>query len=308
MYCFGGLEAAPHAPRAGLGLDVGEQPLVLRELFRARLNNDELWPFALRRRRQRSRSRTIELDREAVLAAGHGEIDLGQQRRVEQRTVERAVAVVDLITLAQLVERIFLAGMQLLGLLQRVHDRDALTHERIESGFLQLRIEKLDVEVGVVDHQRSTADEIEEIGCQVAELGLVLEKIVADAVHRQRARLAPALRLEVVVPSAFGDAPIEDLDAADFDDPVAEPDVEARGFGIEHYAAHRSLTAAILPPGWRARRRARSPDAPRAPAPNATRRGACRRGDRAPATDPRSSPAFYRRCASRGASSRAATR
>src|SRR5713226_6753836 len=270
MYCFGGLEAAPHAPRAGLGLDVGEQPLVLRELFRARLNNDELWPFALRRRRQRSRSRTIELDREAVLAAGHGEIDLGQQRRVEQRTVERAVAVVDLITLAQRVERIFLAGMQLLGLLQRVDDRDALTHERIESGFLQLRIEELDVEVGVVDHQRSAADEIEEIGCQVAELGLVVEKIVADAVHRQRTRLALALRIEVMVPDALGDAPIEDLDAADFDDPVAQARVEARGFGVEHDAAHWGLSAAIPRRGWRARRRTRSPGVRRVLSPNAT--------------------------------------
>src|SRR5258708_11093649 len=277
MHRLGSFEAVPHALRSGLGLDVGEQPRVLGELIRARLDDDEPRALAVRRRRQRSRARPVELDREAVLAAGHGEIDLREERRVEQRAVERAVAVVDLITLAQGVERVFLARMQLLGLLQRVDDRDTLMHERIESGFLQFRIEKLDVEVGIVNHHRSAADEIEEIGRQVAELGLVLEKIVADSVHRHRTRLALALRIEVVVPGAFGDAPIEDLDAADFDDPVAEPDVEARGFGIEHYAAHRSLTAAILPPGWRARRRARSPDAPRAPAPNATPPGARRR-------------------------------
>jgi len=38
----------------------------------------------------------------------------------------------------------------------------------------------------------------------------------------------------------LGGAAVEDLDAAELDDAVAEPGVQAGGFGVEHDAAHQA--------------------------------------------------------------------
>src|SRR5258706_1820032 len=104
-------ETAPHARGLVLGLDRFEQARVLGELFRARRNDDEGGPVALGRPGARDRARRLELDRQAVLAAGHREVDLGEQRGVEQRAVQRAVSVVHLIALAQGVQGVLPARM-----------------------------------------------------------------------------------------------------------------------------------------------------------------------------------------------------
>jgi len=58
-------------------------------------------------------------------------------------------------------------------------------------------------------------------------------------VHLERPFLAPALGVDVAVEVVVGDAAVEDLDAAELDDAVAETGVQAGGFRIEHDAAHQ---------------------------------------------------------------------
>jgi hypothetical protein len=116
---------------------------VLRRLGLARAHDHE--PGTLRccrpRRRDRAR-RVVELDRQAVLAARHGEINLREALRVEQRAVERAVGVIDLVALAKGVERVPLARMQLARLAQRVDDRPYMLFDRGELRLLELGVEE----------------------------------------------------------------------------------------------------------------------------------------------------------------------
>src|SRR5207245_2142046 len=109
-----GLEAAPHALRLVLRLDVGEQARMLGELFRTGQKDDQPGPLLpSRRRRSQGRARPVEFDRKAVLPAGHGQIDLREKRRVKQCAVESAVSVVNLVALAQGVEGVLLSRVQL---------------------------------------------------------------------------------------------------------------------------------------------------------------------------------------------------
>src|SRR5947209_16889117 len=58
--------------------------------------------------------------------------------------------------------------------------------------------------------------------------------------HREGFRRHLALGIEVAVKGLAGWHAIEDLDAADLDQPVAPQRVEAGGFGIENDFAHSS--------------------------------------------------------------------
>src|SRR5438445_1349486 len=172
------------------------------------------------------------------MPAGHGQIDLREKRRVEQCAVESAVSVIDLVALAQGVEGVFLSRVQLAREFQRIDDARAVRFDRRKREPAQLQIQEFDVESRVVDHQLRALDVVEELRHDLAKLGFVLEELVGDAVHLERALLALALRIDVAVEVVSRDASAQDLDTAQFDDPVAETCVEAGGFGVEHDAAH----------------------------------------------------------------------
>src|SRR5437899_476480 len=208
-------ETAPYALRLVLGLDVGEQARVLGELFGARPEHDERGPLALSRRSPlQSGAWPIELDREAVLAAGHCEVDLREERSVEQRAVEGAVSVVDLIALAQGVEGVFFPRVQLARDLQGIDDARAVGFDGREPEPAQLYIQEFDVEGRVVDHQFGALDIVQELGRDLAKLGFVLEELAVDAVHLERAFLALALGIDVALEMVSRNAPAQDLDTA----------------------------------------------------------------------------------------------
>src|SRR5258708_27115850 len=235
----GGLEAAPHALRLVFGLDVGEQARMLEELVLARPHDQELRPFTLEHGRPRRSARAIELDRKAVLPASHCQVDLGEERRIEQRAVEAAVSVIDLVALAQRVEGVFLSRMQLARKLQRIDDARAVRFDRRQPEPSQLQIEEFEVEGGVVDHQLRALNVVEKFRSDLAKSGFVLEELVGDAVHLERTHLAFALGVDVAMEVVPGDAPAQDLDTAQFDDPVAQACVEAGGFGVQDDSSHR---------------------------------------------------------------------
>jgi hypothetical protein len=85
----------------------------------------------------------------------------------------------------------------------------------------QLRIDEGNVERGVVDHQGRVGDEVEKLVHDVPEQRLVGEKLRGKAMNRERLLRHVAFRIDVAVKELSGRHPVEDLDAADFDDAIA---------------------------------------------------------------------------------------
>src|SRR3954470_14581913 len=77
----------------------------------------------------------------------------------------------------------------------------------------------------------------------MGEQRLAGEELGGEAMHREGFRRHLALGIEVAMKGLAGRHAIEDLDAADLDQPVAPQRVEAGGFGIENDFAHRSVTS-----------------------------------------------------------------
>ncbi len=102
----------------------------------------------------------------------------------------------------------------------------------------EFRVEEADVEVGVVDHEFGAFHEGEEFRRDVGERRLRGEELVGDAVHRERARVDFAVRLQVAMPVAAGRPAVHELDAADLDDAVTFRDLESGRFGVKDDLAH----------------------------------------------------------------------
>ncbi len=84
----------------------------------------------------------------------------------------------------------------------------------------------------------ASCNEVAQLGGDIGELRFVAEKFRGQAVHRERARIAVAFRVDVEVQVVAGEPAIHKLDAADFNDPVARAGIQAGGFGIEYELAH----------------------------------------------------------------------
>src|SRR6267143_7279899 len=238
---------------------------------------------------------------ECYLAMTRGQVALGEQPRVEQRAMQRAVGVIDEIAFAKRVEGVPLAGMQLAREGKRIGDLRHMLAEPAEPGELELQVEELDVEVCVVDDQLGAVNEVQESAGDVGKARLVGEKLARQPVYLERTLLDLALRVQVDVEMPLADAAAEDLHAAELADPVAEPGVQAGGFRIQHDlpSAHPVFPGSPTGPP------ARSPGGRHGLSPSAIARRARLPARRAAATGRHSSPVSCRRCASRGASSRA---
>ena len=173
------------------------------------------------------------------LAAGHREIDVQQDLRVEQRAVQLAMRVVDAVALAQRIEAVALARVHLARERQRVDHRAEVAHPARRTGqALQLRVEERDVERRVVNHQLRAVDELEQLVDDVREARLLREEFVGDAVHVLRGAVDQPVGSQVAMELAAGLAPIHQLDAADLDDAMSLLRLQPRGFGVEDDLAH----------------------------------------------------------------------
>ena len=155
--------------------------------------------------------------------------------------MQRAVRVVDTVAIAQHVEVVLLARVQVLGHAQRVENAVAYGVDRRHVEPCELGVEEADVERGVVDDQLGAANEVDEFGGNVGKARLVLQEVEADSVHRQRALVDVAIGVEIAVKVPVGQPPVAHLDAADFDDAVPELVLKAGRFGIEEDLSHACL-------------------------------------------------------------------
>ncbi len=117
----------------------------------------------------------------------------------------------------------------------------AVACNRLPLDAVELGIDETDVERGVVNYQRRIANEFQEGVDDFGEQRLGGQELSRQAVHGKRFRRHVALGIDVAVIGLPGRHAVVDLDAADFDQPVAAQRIEACGFGIENDFAHEVL-------------------------------------------------------------------
>ena len=157
-------------------------------------------------------------------AAGQLDIDLREQLRVEQGAMLDPVAAVDAEAHAQGVEAVLGAGMPGAGERQRVdHPAGA---DRGRPHYLEFVIEEAEIEGRIMRDQRQILDELEQILGRSAKQRLVRQEDVAQPVDCFGFGRHRPFGIEISVEVAAGFDPVENLDAADFDHPVAAGRVE----------------------------------------------------------------------------------
>ena len=108
------------------------------------------------------------------------------------------------------------------------------------AGPLQLHVDEADVEARIVNDEHRVADELQEFINDLDETRLILQELVGDAVYGLRVRMdLPVFRIDEPMKLAARRDAIDELDAPNFDEPVACFPVEPGCLGIEHdFAQH----------------------------------------------------------------------
>jgi hypothetical protein len=114
----------------------------------------------------------------------------------------------------------------------------SVLRERRQLGQGQFLLQELHVKRCVVDDQFRAAYVLYEFRRNFPKPGLVQQELIADAVHSHRPLFAGALRIEIVMEVIIGGTAIEQLEAADFDYPVAQFGVQPGGLRIKNDLAH----------------------------------------------------------------------
>ncbi len=158
-----------------------------------------------------------------------------------------AARVVDLETPAQRIQ-IDLSAREALSCQGDRVDRPT-RGDQLLADKLQLEVEELEVELGVVDHQRVRADEGDEFLGDVGEPGLVGEKGRGQAMNALRLLGHIALGIEVALKDGARRQVMLQLHRRQLDDAVAAMRVQARGLGIENdLTQSRGPLFAVRPP------------------------------------------------------------
>jgi hypothetical protein len=165
--------------------------------------------------------------------------------------MQRAVTIRDAIAIAKRIERIALAGMKLAGHQQGIEHTGAARPEPSAADAGEFGIEKGQVESRVVDQHLSAIDEGEQLIGHLGETRLVAQVVPGHAVHLGRRVVDLAFGVQIDMQGAAGQAPGDDLEAADLDDPMALIGRQPGGLGIENDLPHEP--AAGLGPGAGAR-------------------------------------------------------
>ena len=109
----------------------------------------------------------------------------------------------------------------------------------------ELRVEERDVERRVVDDQLRVGDELAQLLEDLGKARLPAQEFARESMHLQRARVDLTVGTKVAVELSPRPAAIDDLDRTDFDDPVPEFRLEARGLGVEDDLAHGGEVSAV---------------------------------------------------------------
>src|ERR1700728_2149263 len=120
------------------------------------------------------------------------------------------------------------------------------------AGTFQFDVQKAEIKSRVVRDKLRVVEENEQLVRHFGEQRLVPAERDRQAANAARRFRHVAFRVEVTVEGPAGRKAIDELDAADFDQPIALERIEARGFSIEDDFPHESPSAPVPPrPNWR---------------------------------------------------------
>jgi hypothetical protein len=135
-------------------------------------------------------------------------------------------------TVTKGVQTVAFAGVHLLG-----HDQ-GVDHAVDEGGEgllpcqLELFVQETNVESSVVNDDFGTLHIVQDFLRYVLELGLVAQKLIADAVNLEGVFVAVAAGVKVEMQVVAGELAIDQLDAAQLNDAVAAFSGKTCGFGV----------------------------------------------------------------------------
>ena len=103
---------------------------------------------------------------------------------------------------------------------------------------VKFSVDEAAVERCVVNHQRRIRNEIEKLVDHLGKQRLARQELGGKAMHGERLGRYVTFGIDVSMKGLAGRHAIKNLDAADFDQPIAAQGIKARGFGIENDFAH----------------------------------------------------------------------
>ena len=103
---------------------------------------------------------------------------------------------------------------------------------------LELVIQKADIEGRIVDDEFGTPYKSEELVRNTGKKWLVGQKGIAEAMDTLSVGIHFALRIEVIVEAAPGQAPVHHLQTTDLDQAMALRGINSRRFSIENNLSH----------------------------------------------------------------------
>src|SRR5579872_3427224 len=120
---------------------------------------------------------------------------------------------VDGVADTQIVEPVRCTGMLAARKKQRIDQ--PLAPDQRTAGALKLGVEEADIEAGVVDDERSIAEEPDELIGNSCKSRLVLEEFVAQSMDHERLRRHVALGIEINMECLTRRDTVDQLDTAD---------------------------------------------------------------------------------------------
>jgi hypothetical protein len=153
--------------------------------------------------------------------------------------VQLTAGVIHLVALAERIQAVALSRVQLPRERKRVqHAAIMLDRLLCLTEPLELVVDEPHIERRVVNNELCTLDEGEKRFSHLVERRLVLERLLADAVHGEGCRIDMPIRAYVLVEMPTGQSPILELDTADLDDAMPLLGLETGRFGVKNDLTH----------------------------------------------------------------------
>src|SRR5690606_16090053 len=170
-------------------------------------------------RRNASAAFIAGIQRKGRLATGHGQIDIGQDFRVQQGAVQFPVAIVYPQAATEFVQTDPGPGILLARQCEGIQNGAVVFHTPVlATEQFEFVVDKANVESGVMDHQFRAGNKLHKLIDNLRKYGLVCQEFVTDPVIRSRAIIYCEVWRVILRVISLGVSAIDDFHTAEFDD------------------------------------------------------------------------------------------